>query len=76
MLGFREQTLDPALLPIEFSHLTAAEIEDCLCIYEEDLTGETSNLSSLLPSNQLLVGGPAKTRQRRVGDNLVGYVDA
>jgi hypothetical protein len=40
ILGFRGETLDPALLPTEFSLLTAAEAEDCLCIYKDDLRSE------------------------------------
>jgi hypothetical protein len=35
-LGFTGKTLDPRLLPSSFSCLTAAEIEDCLCIYKDD----------------------------------------
>jgi hypothetical protein len=42
ILGFRGETLDPALLPAEFSRLTAAEVEDCLCIYKDDLRSEPS----------------------------------
>ena len=40
VLGFRGETLDPALLAAEFSRLTAAEVEDCLCIYKDDLPNE------------------------------------
>lgn len=39
LLGFRSKTLDPALLPAAFSALTAAETEDCLCIYKDRLRG-------------------------------------
>lgn len=39
VLGFRGETLDPALLPPAFSRLSAAEIEDCLCIYKDRLAG-------------------------------------
>jgi len=39
ILGFRGETLDPTMLPEPFSKLTAAEIEDCLCIYKDDLHG-------------------------------------
>jgi len=41
ILGFRGETLDPALLPAEFSRLTAAEVEDCLSIYKDDLQNES-----------------------------------
>jgi hypothetical protein len=36
-LGFHGDTLDPTLLPPAFSRLTPAEIEDCLCIFKNDL---------------------------------------
>lgn len=39
VLGFRGETLDPAVLPAPFSRLTPAEIEDCLCIYKDKLRG-------------------------------------
>lgn len=39
VLGFRGVTLDPAVLPSAFSRLTPAEIEDCLCIYKDELRG-------------------------------------
>ena len=38
-LGFRGETLDPAALPAVFSRLTPSEIEDCLCIYKDELRG-------------------------------------
>ena len=37
-LGFTGKTLNPALLPAPFSRLTPAEIEDCLCIYKDELS--------------------------------------
>jgi hypothetical protein len=37
ILGFRGKTLHPNDLPTAFSRLTAAEIEDCLCIYRHEL---------------------------------------
>jgi len=37
VLGFLGNTLDPAKLPTAFSQLTPAEIEDCLCIYKDEL---------------------------------------
>lgn len=36
-LGFTGKTLEPCELPPPFSRLSAAEIEDCLCIYKDDL---------------------------------------
>lgn len=36
-LGARRKTLEPADLPVEFGRLTAREIEDCLCLYKDDL---------------------------------------
>jgi len=39
ILGFRGETLDPAVLPSAFARLTPAEIEDCLCIYKDKLGG-------------------------------------
>jgi hypothetical protein len=39
ILGFNCETLDPAVLPAPFSKLTPAEIEDCLCIYKDELRG-------------------------------------
>src|SRR6201999_1883381 len=40
ILGFKGRTLDPRALPLAFARLTAAEIEDCLCIYKGRLSGE------------------------------------
>jgi len=37
MLGLHGQALEPKQLPKAFSRLTPAEIEDCLCIYKDDL---------------------------------------
>lgn len=39
ILGFRGKTVRPHDLPAAFSRLTAAEIEDCLCIYRDELRG-------------------------------------
>jgi hypothetical protein len=36
-LGFTGATLDPTLLPPAFSRLSPEEIEDCLCIYKDEL---------------------------------------
>ena len=44
ILGFRGETVDPAALPSAFSRLTPAEIEDCLCIYKDQLRGEAARL--------------------------------
>jgi hypothetical protein len=41
ILGFKGETLNPALLPAAFSGLTAAEAEDCLCIYKDELRHAT-----------------------------------
>jgi hypothetical protein len=38
-LGFKGDVLDPDQLPAAFGALTAAEIEDCLCIYKNLLRG-------------------------------------
>jgi hypothetical protein len=38
-LGFTRETIDPAALPATFARLSAAEIEDCLCIYKDQLRG-------------------------------------
>lgn len=45
-LGFKGDTLLPAQLPTAFSMLTAAEIEDCLCIYREELRGASGSIRS------------------------------
>lgn len=36
-LNLKGQTLHPSSLPQQFKRLTAEEIEDCLCIYKDDL---------------------------------------
>jgi hypothetical protein len=41
-LGFRGKTVHPDELPVEFRDLTAAEIEDCLCIYKRELRDRVS----------------------------------
>lgn len=38
-------SFDPKILPKPFSHLSAAEIEDCLCIYKDELRGVFSSRS-------------------------------
>ena len=35
-LNYRQESLDPAELPIEFRQLAPREIEDCLCIYKDE----------------------------------------
>jgi len=37
LLGLKGDSIDPEELPGAFSRLTCAEIEDCLCIYRNDL---------------------------------------
>jgi hypothetical protein len=41
-LGVADDVFDPKILPKAFSRLSAAEIEDCLCIYKDELTGVSS----------------------------------
>lgn len=50
-LGFRGDTVDPSQLPPAFSRLSAAEIEDCLCIYKAELRGEGIRTERLRRSN-------------------------
>jgi hypothetical protein len=46
ILGFCGDALDPKILPAAFRKLTPAEIEDCLCIYKEELRGGRSNCNA------------------------------
>ena len=62
LLGFRGVTLDPVVLPPAFSRLTAAEIEDCLCIYMGELRGMTSR-------SRRNTGCGVVRRQRRCAPN-------
>lgn len=39
ILGFHGETVDACKLPPAFSRLAPAEIEDCLCIYKDQLRG-------------------------------------
>jgi hypothetical protein len=39
LLGIQGDAFDPTILPSQFSRLSAAEIEDCLCIYKSELSG-------------------------------------
>jgi hypothetical protein len=50
-LGFRGDTVDPSQLPPAFSRLSAAEIEDCLCIYKAELRGKRIRTGRLRRSN-------------------------
>lgn len=38
-LNIKGDSIDPASLPEAFSRLSPAEIEDCLCIYKDELNG-------------------------------------
>jgi hypothetical protein len=38
-LGISGDSFDPKILPKPFARLAPSEIEDCLCIYKDDLTG-------------------------------------
>jgi len=37
--GLRGDSIDPRELPVPFSRLAPSEIEDCLCIYKDELRG-------------------------------------
>lgn len=39
VFGLRGRTVAPKQLPAAFSRLTPAEVEDCLCIYKDELKG-------------------------------------
>jgi hypothetical protein len=58
ILGFRGKTLAPKLLPPAFSRLTAAEIEDCLCIYKRELAGVAPRVRPLTGTNHCLPERP------------------
>jgi hypothetical protein len=48
LFGLRGRTIEPNQLPAAFSKLAPAEIEDCLCIYKEQLrTGRSGPLGSI-----------------------------
>jgi len=40
-LNVKGDSFDPAILPEPFSGLSPAEIEDCLCIYKDELNGRS-----------------------------------
>jgi hypothetical protein len=42
-LGIEGDVVNPEILPKQFSRLSAAEVEDCLCIYKDDLKGLQSS---------------------------------
>jgi hypothetical protein len=44
-LGIGGDSFDPKILPKPFSRLAPSEIEDCLCIYKDDLIGGAGNNS-------------------------------
>ncbi|SNY90317.1 hypothetical protein SAMN04515647_0480 [Cohaesibacter sp. ES.047] len=63
-LGFSGRLIEKHQLPA-FAQLTAAEIEDCLCIYKDDLSGQGN--SSALCSGETRVSAckPTKARSKR-----------
>jgi len=44
-LGIGGDSFDPKILPKPFARLAPSEIEDCLCIYKDDLIGGAGNNS-------------------------------
>jgi hypothetical protein len=52
VLGFGGEAIHPNVLPPAFSRLSAAEIEDCLCIYKSDLRGGTIRTGDLQRSTR------------------------
>jgi len=59
VFGIEDDSIDRGVLPKPFSRLTPAEIEDCLCIYKDDLKGTLSG------KDQLRSGCVVASRQRR-----------
>jgi hypothetical protein len=52
-LGLKGVRLDPRELPPAFSKLSPAEIEDCLCIYKNELrSSEAETNASCMPSER------------------------
>jgi len=49
--GLHGRTIDPKQLPAAFFRLTPAEIEDCLCIYKDELKADRGRTSSGGPHN-------------------------
>jgi len=58
-LGIDGDVFDPRILPKAFLRLSAAEVEDCLCIYKDDLEGTGSG------SNHVNSGCAVPARPRR-----------
>jgi hypothetical protein len=56
-LGFRGDAVHPSVLPPAFSTLSPAEIEDCLCIYKDDLHGAGTTAA---PTHAHTCGRPLK----------------
>jgi hypothetical protein len=42
VFGIESDPFEPGILPKPFAQLTPAEVEDCLCIYKDDLKGISS----------------------------------
>jgi hypothetical protein len=42
-LNIKGNSFDPGVLPKAFASLSPAEIEDCLCIYKDELNGSSGN---------------------------------
>jgi hypothetical protein len=57
-LGIEDNVFDPKILPKAFSKLSAAEVEDCLCIYKDDLRGVPSGSRNMNSG----CGAPARPR--------------
>ena len=66
ILGFRGKALDPKLLPPAFSRLTAAEIEDCLCIYKDQLRSGAIRIRHMQRSTTCSDAGSVRMRKRKV----------
>lgn len=59
VFGIESDCFEPGILPKPFARLTPAEIEDCLCIYKDDLKGISSG------KDNRCSGCVAASRQRR-----------
>jgi hypothetical protein len=57
--GINGESFDPRTLPKAFSHLTPAEIEDCMCIYKDELCNEAR---SRIPQVQMRCCSSATVR--------------
>lgn len=61
VFGLHGRTIRPDQLPAAFSRLTAAEIEDCLCIYKDRLkSGRDGALDSVHRMSRLIPCPPRK----------------